>query len=82
MTVQQLHPSDTASTTVRLPVQRRADHDDVPAARSAAAPAAAPLARGWGSQEDRVMVRYLFAFMTSLGLFIALMLVIGIDVWG
>ncbi len=80
MTVQQEHPTTAApqaAPDVRVPAQRRADHDT--AARTS--PAAAPLPRGWGSEEDRVMARRMVAFMTAVGLYAGVFVGLGSRVW-
>ncbi len=72
MTVQQERPTAVVaprtSPELRLPAQRLAE------------PVEQPQLRGWGSAEDRTTALSMIAFMLGLGLFVALMLTIGIRV--
>lgn len=74
MTVQQERPAVAAPPVVRVPEQRRGEPEAPAQAR--------PLARGWGSAEDRVMALWIVAMMVGLGLFITVFLTLGIRVWG
>lgn len=73
MTVQQERPAVASPPAVRVPEQRRPE--------PAAPPSPAPLARGWGSAEDRTTAMWIVAMMLGLGVFITVFLTLGIRVW-
>jgi len=61
---------------LRVPAQRRADHDVQPPATSV------PQLRGWGSEHDRTMARWMVAMMLSVSCYGALMVTLGTHVFG
>ena len=84
MTVQQERPTPSAErvlSTVVLPEQRQAPHDEQPQVPAAPAAPRPPQLRGWGSVEDRTMGRWIILMAVVLGLYVSVMITLGARVW-